>query len=245
MGHQLDFRIQPQPDDTSCGPTCLQSVYTYYGDSVALSDIIREVPVMASRGTLGVALGNHALERGYKVTLYTYNLQVFDPTWFKAPQSEIPAKLQKQQEAKKDPKLVESSELYIKFLQNGGSIQMEDLTPSLLRRHLRRGNPLITGLSATWLYRVMRELPHNEKDDDIAGLPLGHFVVIYGYNPGTREVWIADPHKANPIDNGLHYNIDINRAVTAILLGVITYDANFVVIEPHPKSKRGADQCRS
>ena len=35
--------------------------------------------------TLAVLLGCHALRRGYEATIYTFNLQVFDPTWFEEP----------------------------------------------------------------------------------------------------------------------------------------------------------------
>ncbi|HMS16190.1 MAG TPA: C39 family peptidase [Planctomycetota bacterium] len=244
MGHQLDFRIQPQPDDISCGPTCLQAVYSFYGDPIPLSQVMLGIPMLTNRGTLAVVLGNHALRRGYRATLYTYNLQVFDPTWFQSPPVVLGQKLLEQRAAKDDDRLRESTDHYVEFLHLGGRILMEDLTPALLRRHLKRGHPLITGLSATWLYRVMREMPHNEQDDDVRGSPLGHFVVIYGYDPEERAVWLADPHKSNPIDNSLHYRIDIDRAVTAILLGVITYDADFLVIEPHPKTRREADSCR-
>lgn len=238
MRHHLDFRIHSQPDNISCGPTCLHALYNFYGDSATLDEVIRQVPMLETGGTLGVILGNHALKRGYRATLYTYNLQVFDPTWFHIPGMDIAAKLALQREAKTDPKLRMSSDAYIEFIRLGGKLAMEDLTPGLLRRHLKRGNPLLAGLSATWLYRTMRELPHNEEDDDIHGEPLGHFVVIFGYDPDERAVWVADPHAENPIDRSPYYCIGIDRAVTAILLGVLTYDANFLVIEPKPAQKK-------
>jgi hypothetical protein len=34
------------------------------------------------------------------------------------------------------------------------------------------------------------------------------------------------------------YSIPIERVMCAILLGVLTYDANLLVIEPHAKRKR-------
>ena len=79
----LGFDIQAQPDDVTCGPTCLHSLYQYYGDKIPLKDVIRDVKSLRTGGTLAVMLGNHALKRGYKAHIYTYNLNVFDPTWFK------------------------------------------------------------------------------------------------------------------------------------------------------------------
>lgn len=40
---QLPFKILPQPDETTCGPTCLHSVYRYWGDEVGLGDVIGQI----------------------------------------------------------------------------------------------------------------------------------------------------------------------------------------------------------
>lgn len=74
--------IHAQPNDETCGPTCLQAVYQYYDDLIPLQEVIDQVITLRTGGTLGVMLGNHALSRGYQATLYTYNLMMFDPTWF-------------------------------------------------------------------------------------------------------------------------------------------------------------------
>ena len=71
-----------QPDDTTCGPTCLHAVYGYYGDEAELDQVIQETVRLEHGGTLALLLGCHALRRGYQATIYTYHLQVFDPTWF-------------------------------------------------------------------------------------------------------------------------------------------------------------------
>ena len=78
------FDIQAQPDEVTCGPTCLQALYNYYGDTVALTDVIRGCAKLKFGGTLAVMLGHHTLQRGYRAHIYTYNLNVFDPTWFKS-----------------------------------------------------------------------------------------------------------------------------------------------------------------
>ena len=78
----LAFDIQAQPDEVTCGPTCLQALYQYYNDPVPLKDVIREVKQLKNGGTMAVMLGNHALQRGFKAHIYTYNLNVFDPSWF-------------------------------------------------------------------------------------------------------------------------------------------------------------------
>ena len=40
---RLSLDILPQPDDTTCGPTCLHAVYRFWGDDLPIERIIREV----------------------------------------------------------------------------------------------------------------------------------------------------------------------------------------------------------
>jgi hypothetical protein len=193
--------------------------------------------MLEAGGTLDVFLANHALARGYRVTLYTYNLKLFDPTWFALDRARIREKLRAQAALKRDAKLRLASRGYDEFLENGGRLRFKDLDPPLLRRYLNRGIPLITGLSATYLYHSVRDVPETNKDDDIRGEPVGHFVVLTGYQRGTREVLVADPYKSNPLAATRYYAVGIHRLIGAILLGIMTYDANFLVIEPRGVSE--------
>lgn len=85
--------ILPQPNDTAYGPTSLHAVYRYYGDNIPLEQVIQEVRHLKTGGTLGVYLAHHALKRGYHAIIYTYNLHIFDPTWFKYSQIGIQKKI--------------------------------------------------------------------------------------------------------------------------------------------------------
>jgi len=46
-------------------------------------------------------------------------------------------------------------------------------------------------------------------------------------------VSVADPLDDNPRFSSRHYRVGIDRLIGAILLGVVTYDANLLVIRPH------------
>ncbi|MDX1628618.1 MAG: peptidase-C39 like family protein [Fulvivirga sp.] len=229
----LDLNIQAQPDDVTCGPTCLQSVYSYYDDQIALVQVIEEVKQLPTGGTLAVQLGNHALLRGYNATIYTYNLHTFDPSWF-SKKTNLKEKLRLQIEAKHyDSKLVQASNAYLKFLENGGNIKFEELTPSLLKYYLSKKMPILTGLSATYLYESPREIGEQViVYDDINGLPTGHFVVINGFDAEKRLAFVADPLDKNPISNKQYYKVSFQRLINAIMLGVMTYDANLLIIHP-------------
>jgi len=75
-------RIEAQPDTTTCGPTCLHALYRHFGDAVDLHEVIDTIHRLDHGGTLDVFLANHAPARGYTAEIHTYNLEVFDPTWF-------------------------------------------------------------------------------------------------------------------------------------------------------------------
>jgi hypothetical protein len=231
MRQRLRFQIAAQPDEVTCGPTCLHGIYRYFGDEIGLDEVIRGVSMLGGGGTLDVFLANHALERGYRVTLYTYNLQLFDPTWALLPVPDFAARLQAQAEAKADEKLRVATAGYLRFLELGGKLRFEDLRPALIRRFLGRGVPVMAGLSATYLYQAKRELPATNTPDDVRGEPVGHFVVLSGYDRATKLVDVADPYEWNPLSGERYYTVDLHRLVGAVLLGSLSYDANLIVIE--------------
>jgi hypothetical protein len=232
MDIRLPISILPQPDDATCGPTCLHAVYNYYNDNVPLKQVIADTQMLDAGGTLAVFLACSALRRGYQATIYTYNLQMFDPSWFTTPGINIAERLQRQSKVKQDKKLRHATDGYLEFLESGGKLRFTDLTTRLLRSILRKQLPILTGLSASYLYRTQREFGPDDVYDDIRGFPSGHFVILSGYHRQDRTMLIADPYLKNPVAPGQVYPVNIDRVICAILLGVLTYDANLLVIHP-------------
>ena len=241
---RLNLQILPQPDDTTCGPTCLQAVYSYFDDEMPLEQVIGEITRLEDGGTLAVMLACHALRRGYRATIYTYNLVVFDPTWFDGEEDDclarLPERLSAQADAKNDPKLRIATDGYIEFLRLGGRVRFQDLTPGLIRKHLKRRVPILTGLSSTYLYHCARERDAGATSvyDDVAGSPMGHFVMLCGLDTKSRAVEVADPLRENPGYGEHRYTVALERIVGAIMLGVLTYDANLLIIEPQGMPER-------
>lgn len=228
----LNFDIQAQPDEVTCGPTCLHALYEYYQDTISLKEVINEVKSLKAGGTLAVMMGNHALKRGYKATIYTYNLNIFDPTWFKSSPAKMVYNLKRQMRYKsKSRKLQVASKSYIKFLESGGKILYAELNEKLIKGYLRKSIPILTGLSSTYLYGTQREIPHNNKYDSIKGEPVGHFAVINGYDEAGNYVYLADPMNPNPLKSQ-YYSVNFDRLINSIMLGIVTYDANLLIIEP-------------
>ncbi|MCF8413518.1 MAG: C39 family peptidase [Melioribacteraceae bacterium] len=233
------IKILQQPNDITCGPTCLHAVYNYYGEPVDIDKIIHEVGSLETGGTLSVMLANHALKQGYDATIYTYNLTVFDPTWFSGDVN-ISAKLKEQLKYKKSSKLRAASLEYIEFLRLGGKIKSVDLNPKLLMKFFNKGIPILTGLSATYLYNCSREFT-NEEDQavyhDTKGYNTGHFVLLSSFDKEKRMVSVSDPYKENPISGEKYYYVDIGRLLNSIMLSINTYDSNLLLITPRDKNK--------
>jgi hypothetical protein len=233
----LPFEIRRQPDDVTCGPTCLQAVYAFHGERVTLPHLVDAVPSLEDGGTLGVLLASDALSRGYRVTSVTWNLRVFDPTWFVGDKHSLHERLLLRAEARRDvPKLSMAAMAYARFVESGGKVEFRDLAPSLLRNALRRRIPILTGLSATFLYREARQRVSDDVPDDVHGDPVGHFVVLTGYSARRREVHVTDPMYPNPLSEVHTYPVNIERLLGAIYLGVLTYDANIILIEPRSRN---------
>lgn len=233
---QLPVRIMPQPTETTCGPTCLHAVYRYWGSEEKLENVIGRTRALEHGGTFAVFLACDALAHGFQATIYTYNLTVFDPTWFRQ-KRDIAERLMAQLESKDDPRLIHVTEGYLEFLRLGGKLRFHDLSPPLVRGLLRRGLPILTGLSSTFLYRAPREYGINNIADDARGTPSGHFVVISGYNRRERKVLVSDPYGPHPYGTTRDYWIKLDRVLNSVLLGIVTHDANLLIIAPKNKSQ--------
>jgi hypothetical protein len=232
MDIELPIAIRRQPDYTTCGPTSLHAVYRCLGDTISLEQVIAEVPKNPEGGTLAVHLALHALRRGYDASIWVFNLAVWDPSWFRE-ETDLLAKIRGRYVAKgwgEDPKMALAFASFEEFIRKGGRYHWEELTPRLVSRLLRRRLPILCGVNATYLYQCARE--KDDRVDDVAGDPFGHFLVVCGYHSKDRSVSIADPLLDNPLHGTNYYRVGLYRFIGAVYLGVVTHDANFLVISP-------------
>jgi len=234
--HQLPVRRLLQPDDVTCGPTCLRAVYSYYGRPAGHDELLNSLERNEDGGTLAVFLGIAALQRGMAARIYTYDLRIFDPTWFQLSSRELSRKIFERFPYLSDAKRLRAAGAYIRFLEMGGELAFDELTHSLLKSIIDRGHPVLAGLSATYLYRFARErwdeATRRLVDDDVRGESVGHFVVISGYENWGRRVTIIDPLAHVPGQDGGTV-LETDRVINAIMLGDATYDA--VLLEVWPR----------
>lgn len=237
--HELKVERMLQPDEVTCGPTCLRKVYQYYGFPVELDDIFEALERNEDGGTLAVFLGIAALKMGYRARIFSYDLRIFDPTWFQLPRKELTEKIFARFPYLSDEKRLRAAGAYIRFLEMGGELSFEELTPALLKSIIDRDHPVLAGLSATYLYRFARERwdtrLQKHVDDDVRGEPTGHFVVISGYDQWGRRLTVVDPSEHVPASIDGRCSVDAERLINAILLGDVTYDAVLLEVWPNQK----------
>lgn len=237
--HELSVQRFLQPDDVTCGPTCLRKVYHFYGLDVPQDEVIGEIDRNEDGGTLAVNLGISAMRRGLHARIFSYNLRIFDPTWAQLERDELADRLRRRLLHLHHPKSRKAGAAYLHFLESGGEIGFEELTPRLLREILNRDHPVLAGLSATYLYGMPRErhdaATHELLDDDIAGDPIGHFVVISGYEQWGRRFTVRDPSAHIPVTADGRLVVTAHRLINSILLGDLTYDAVLLELWPPPE----------
>jgi hypothetical protein len=158
IAHELRVQRFFQPDDVTCGPTCLRKVYDFYGIQVDAEQVLGEIDRNDDGGTLAVFLGIAALRRGFRARIYSYDLQIFDPTWARLPPTRLAEKIHARFPYLRDSKRLRAARAYLDFLERGGEICLgRELTPGLLKEILDREHPVLAGLSATYLYHYARE----------------------------------------------------------------------------------------
>ena len=232
MDIELPIAIERQPDYTTCGPTSLHALYSYFGDSITLPQVISEMHMHPTGGTLSVHLALHALRRGYQADTWVSNVNYWDPTWFNQ-ETDLTAKLKARFEAKgmlHEERASHALAALEEFFARGGRVHWGDLTPRRIADVLARRLPILAGTNGTYLYQCARET--EKGSDDVAGDPFGHFVVVCGYRSEDESVSIADPYKENPLHGSKYYRASVYRLIGAIFLGAATDDANCLVIQP-------------
>ena len=232
----MRIKILDQPDDNTCGPTSLHAVYNYMNYNVPLEEVVSGINYLKDGGTMAVSLGLDAIQRGFHASVYSYNLKIFDPSWFELGNDALIDKLRKQLTIKPGKKFAEATNAYIQFIEAGGNINFDNIDIHLLRSYFDRNLPVLAGLSATYLYHSKREYSYKNHSvyDDLKGEPMGHFVVLSD-SVNKNRISVADPYKGNPISSDNYYEVESSRLINAIMLGIVTYDANLLIIYPKDK----------
>ncbi len=238
-----------QPDDTTCGPTCLAQVMRAFGADVDVPSLAASLCRNPDGGTLAVHLGQLALDRGWRARLYPFGMRVFDPTWWEVDLDRIAALLGARAHALPAGSARDEVLAWQRFVASGGRLGFHEPSPELFVDILATGRPVICGLNATRLYREPRTIPETNASDPVHGWPAGHFVTVVGYTGGGRHLHVVDPSPDAPFDAGGarhgdrrlgRYPLPSDRLIHAILLGDVTRDAVLLEVWPPPGALLGA-----
>ena len=196
----LPVRILPQPDETTCGPTCLHAIYGYWGDDEPLGQHRgAHVAHAGAGGTFAVFLGCDALRNGYHARIYTYNLTVFDPTWFTHAGVDIAERLAQQREVKADDRLQHATA--------GLSRIPAARRPPALRQPVAELHPRDSAAQAADPDRLELDLPlphragirhrrHRRRCARLSCRPLRRDRRL---GSQRRRVLVVDPYQPNPV----------------------------------------------
>ncbi|MBN1900523.1 hypothetical protein JW926_04265 [Candidatus Sumerlaeota bacterium] len=222
---KLDIAPEIQPDDISCGLSCLKMVLDYYDqeqDMQALSEIC---PPLYDIGLFDSQLGKTAIDLGFDVTIYTYNYRIFHPIWNRLHLSDLIGKLVIKQACAMTPHQALSARHYIEYLQKGGELLFYPLSKELILAHLDQEIPVIAALDMSFLYDCVAFY------DEFSEYRATHFVIIHGYDPKRNVFHVCDPWHSIPIphENG-RYAVDADRVINAIFLGQDRNDSSLIVI---------------
>jgi len=215
-----------QPDECSCGLSCLKMVLACHGRSFFHDDLNELTPPNPDIGLYDSHLGLAAIQLGFAATIYTYNYRIFHPIWNRLSRKDLMGKLATRQMCAMTPQQALAAELYIEFLRAGGELLFYPLSRELILAHFNRDLPLIAALDMSFLYDCMAFY------DEFSEHRATHFVVLHGYNPEDNTFFISDPWYSIPLPNkNGQYYIDADRVINAIFLGQERNDSAIIVIQ--------------
>ena len=89
MAFRLAVDILPQPDETTCGPTCLHAIYRYWQEDEPLSEVIARTGKSSRAARWPYSWRATPCARATAPRSIPITSTVFDPTWFTDPTVEI------------------------------------------------------------------------------------------------------------------------------------------------------------
>lgn len=234
MHIELDIDMPDQPDDSSCGPTSLYSVYKFFGLDVTLETVIKELDGYdPAIGSYDAILGIDALKRGFDAIITPFNLNVFDWSWFGLNMDALRIKLDRLASVGLSETVRKLASLYVEFIDRGGRIvfQYNPEQAFFTANYYTGVVPLICGLSSTWIHQSKRENPDTGEYDEY-GRMMGHYVVLGGWEWGLNPVrtTVYDPYGSRTLFRSNKYILEYDQLLTAMMLGTNTHEGNLLRI---------------
>jgi hypothetical protein len=215
---------QQAPDSKTCGPNCLLNVYESVGIKTDLSSILKELNVSVKDPTYISQLARHLHSKKLTTVMLTSNPNSVVFSWKDKSQDEIIDLLKKWVvRNQKDVWITENLHLLF-FLQEGGAIQILDLSTEIIDSYLDQGFTIISCVDESWLWEK-RQIEDKQEYDDIKGKGRGHFVIVYGKE--DSEYLISDPYPTTIAGRDGLYTIDKQK----LLVSTLVWDRALVALK--------------
>ena len=217
MTKTKDLKISQfdQINPYSCIPACLQEVFSYYKKQISQEKILDSLE-HPERGMAVAQAGFFAKKSGFKPTVITNNISIFDPIWFSLTNVKLIDNLEKRKKFvdKYNQALIDA---YIKYIEATGTIKFESISADLLKKYLSQNIPIIIELASTYLYKKAKSTRPGAFDNAFKGDIEGHGVVIAGFNGDKFK--IVDPNsRQNPYNKSGIYWIPGDELMTSFSL---------------------------
>ena len=219
-----------------CAQANAVQILNHYGISKTIDDIKSEVPVYISKSgvPLGSSLGHIAtyfITLGFKTTLHTVDIEIFDPSWSGLTSLELIDNLRLRRQHFKSVKYeVEALDVifdgYIKFLEAGGKIVFPIIDENYLIDLLSLG-PIYCSVNYNFLNSTSKYLFEGSVSthDPVKGSSFAHIVTLAGFHDGQFKV--VDPDA----EFGGVRLINSSLLVGSIYLAESDYDPLLITLE--------------
>ncbi len=207
---RLNVRHYRQERSLSCGLAVLRMVFEYLGDKLTEKDLAEGLK-MHSFGTFLTDLGVLALNRGYKVTTYTFHLPLLSPL-----KIDFGTRIEKEliQRVKPRPSDKMTFESWKKYLAHGGVLIWESPQIALIKNWIDSKLPCVINVNTAALNRYWKNWDN------------GHFLVVNGVDDKETSVLDPDP----PGDKG-GYKIKNDLLLPALAINAKRSSGYLIVIK--------------
>jgi hypothetical protein len=231
--NKVEYKVkhQYQPTNTSCSPTALSILFSYYGRSDSVDTISKSVPQSLDEkgqelGTINQEMAVWCLMLGFKVSMYTFDVQIIDMSWQSLSKAEVIKRLVAGLDGVTVPSLGKEwskayRQSYINFLKADGKLVIQpSVTSELLYKLLEKG-PVLPCVCDNTLYgsgKSRHDGKENTIPDDTKGKATNHSIVIYGHDSNGNFL------TADPCYKPGRHSISPERMIAAISTAQIECD---------------------
>jgi hypothetical protein len=208
---KIDVPLVKQKDKNGCGAAGMSMIYKFFGVNLSQEEIIKKIGGLTRWGSFTVDHALMANELGFSTTVYSYNLEYYDPSDSKLSRKEL---IKKTGELiKKENRQYNIRELksILKVLRSDVSYEMRIPTLNSIKKFLDKRIPVVVAVNSAVLF---------EKKKD---LRWGHFLALTGYE--KNRFYYNDPH-------GIKGTISDEKLIFALSNNVFDSSAYLLVIKP-------------